>query len=139
MSSFNKMKLSVIIPILNRFDIAKTSIDFLSQEKPAPYEIIVIDNGSDTEFKSEVDGVSVVRLDEAIGSYPAFKEALNLTGADILAFFHSDFFVYDKDWYKKVLKEFEKDDKLGLIGFIGSNEIDSSGGRGSGTVSNFMI
>lgn len=130
------MKVAVVIPVLNQHPIAKQAIEFLSQETPLPYEVIVFDNGSDEQFKME--GVNVYKSESPVGSYPVFHAALDLTDADVIAFFHSDFFVYDKDWYKRVIEEFEKDSKLALIGFIGSNEIDALGGRGGGTMSNFQ-
>jgi cellulose synthase/poly-beta-1,6-N-acetylglucosamine synthase-like glycosyltransferase len=131
------MKLAVIIPCLNQFPITEQCLKFLSQEIPLSYELIVVDNGSDEEFGTDIKGVKVYRYDEPIGSYDMFYEALDVTDADIIALFHNDYFVYEKGWHKKVVAEFERDDKLGMIGFIGSSEIDSAGGRGSCTSSNF--
>jgi cellulose synthase/poly-beta-1,6-N-acetylglucosamine synthase-like glycosyltransferase len=132
------MKLSVVIPVLNQFDITNQSLKYIVQNDN--YETIVIDNGSDEEFasKTEVDGITVIRYEDPMGSYPVFHEALQYTDADIIAYFHNDFFVYDKDWWKKVIAEFERDPMLGMIGFVSSTEVDSVGGRGAGTVSNFQ-
>ncbi len=129
------MKLAVIIPVLNQFAITNRAIDYLT-EKEVDYEIIVVDNGSDEVFFNKK--VTTFRYDEPIGSYPVFHEALKLTDADILAFFHSDVFIYDSDWDNKILAQFQADETLGLIGFVGSNEIDNLGGRGLGTASNFQ-
>jgi GT2 family glycosyltransferase len=110
-------------------------------------DIIIIDNGSDPPFeyaesvpfasKRRVK-VKTVRLDKNIGVYPAFWEALKHTDADILAFIHSDGMICERDWDSLVLSEFERNEKLGLIGFAGSDEIDWRGGRGFGTTSNFQ-
>jgi len=131
------MKLTCVIPVLNQFQIAKKAIEFLRLKNKDEYDILIIDNGSDEQFPDGL-GVKVVRYDKPIGSYPAFKEALKHTNADVLAFFHSDFFIYETDWHKKVLEQFERNERLGMIGFVGSDEIDSTGGRGLGTRSNFQ-
>jgi len=132
------MQFSIIIPILNQFDVAKQSIDFLlnSRVNEDDYDIWVIDNGSDDTFT--YPGVNTIKLHEPIGSYRVFFEALKYIQSDIFAVFHSDFFVYEKNWKERVELEFLRDPSLGMIGFIGSNEIDSSGGRGLGTMSNFQ-
>jgi cellulose synthase/poly-beta-1,6-N-acetylglucosamine synthase-like glycosyltransferase len=134
------MKLAVAIPVLNQFPITRQAIKYLveAREKESDYEIIVLDNGSDEPFKTDLPGVKVERWEEPIGSYRAFDWGFGVTDADIVAFFHSDIFVYEKGWDKRVMAEFEKDSRLGMIGYVGSNEIDPSGGRGLGTTSNFQ-
>lgn len=134
------MKLVVVLPCLNQFSITRQAIQYLleAREQENDYSIIVLDHGSDVEFEIDAPGVEIYRTDDPVGSYPVFKEALGLTDADILAFFHTDTFIYEKGWDKRVMAEFEKDPRLALIGFIGSNEIDSAGGRGLGTTSNFQ-
>jgi len=132
------MKLACIIPCLNQFAITQKTLEFLSQQTPRPYELIVLDNGSTEEFKTTLPDVKVIHYEEPIGSYVVFAEALKQTDADIIAVFHSDMFIYDSKWHTKVIECFEKDSTLGLIGFIGSNMIDSSGGFGIGKWSNFQ-
>ncbi|MHB8483454.1 MAG: glycosyltransferase [Nitrospiria bacterium] len=132
------MKLCVVIPVLNQFEITEQCLKFLCQKDPCPYDIIVIDNGSDKTFTTGLKDITVIRYDEPIGNYSVFKEALEYTDADIIAFFHSDFFVFEKDWSERVISEFERDSKLGLMGFVWSTEIDNAGGRGLGTASNFI-
>jgi cellulose synthase/poly-beta-1,6-N-acetylglucosamine synthase-like glycosyltransferase len=131
-------KIAVVIPVLGQEMIANRALKLLSRETPRPYELIVMDNGSEPPFESTVPDVDVVRSDIVYGPYQTFWNALNITDAEILAFFHSDFMVFDKDWYKKVEAEFDRDPKLGMIGFFWSNEIDSMGGRGLGSASNFV-
>lgn len=132
------MKLAAVVSVLNQFPIAKQTVKYLLET--GAYDVYVMDNGSDEEFSYDDPRVKVVRCEEPLGSYPIFFEALNIVenDVDIIAFFHSDFFVYEKGWADKVIAQFEKDSKLGMIGFIGSNEIDIKGGRGLGTASNFQ-
>ncbi len=136
------MKLAIVVPVLNEFDLADTAIDLMSaylvpyENKNWTTEIIAIDNGSAKPFKRE--SIHCVYLKKNIGVYPIFWEALKHTDADILAFFHSDLILAEPNWGKRVLEEFAKRPKLGLLGFVGSNEIDNDGGRGHGTTSNFQ-
>lgn len=139
------MKLAIIFPTLNQHDLAKTSIDFAVNLLADPADVVVLDNGSNPPFEyadllqnSEKNYVQIVNLSKNIGVYPTFWEALKYTDADILAFFHTDLMIAEQGWDARVIKTFESIPKLGLIGFVGSNEIDSSGGRGVGTTSNFQ-
>lgn len=147
------MKLAIVIPILNQFDLAATSLDYATALLGSPADVIAIDNASDSEFKYEkkitetheqesgvyeASTIKVIRLEKNIGVYPIFWEALKHTDADIIALFHSDVILSEKNWDQRVLQAFEENPKLGLLGFIGSDEIDSSGGRGLGTISNFQ-
>jgi GT2 family glycosyltransferase len=138
------MKLAVVFPVMNQFPLAQTAIDFaiknLSGENDV--EIIIIDNGSSSAFQyvgySEKAKIRVHHLKNNIGVYPIFWEALKLTDGDVIAYFHSDLIVSEKGWDMDLVELFERNEKLGLLGFIGSDEIDSSGGRGRGTTSNFL-
>lgn len=135
-------KLAIVFPVLNQFPLAQTAIDFainnLSGDNDV--ELIVIDNGSDTAFTfEELTDKAKVRIHHIknIGVYPIFWEALKYTDADVLAFFHSDLIISEKGWDTRVLKVFDNPN-VGMIGFVGSNEIDNNGGRGIGTTSNFQ-
>ncbi len=160
------MKLSIIFPVMNQHDLAYASIDMamdnLSGENDV--ELVILDNGSDVPFEypevkkvykrhknlmesspedftsgdSKEVRVSIMKYKKSIGVYPTFWKGLEYTDGDILAFFHSDLVISEKDWDMRVIREFEDRPTLGLLGFIGSNEIDGSGGRGLGTTSNFQ-
>jgi hypothetical protein len=83
--------------------------------------------------------VKVVRNPSNVGVYPLFEQGLALAGKhDILAFIHSDLLIYEVGWDVTVRDAFARDDQLGLLGFVGSSQIDASGGRGLGTMSNFQ-
>lgn len=147
------MKLSIVFPVMNQFALStlaiQSALDNLAPEANA--EIIIIDNGSDKPFEFQGFGagtfivtaklgarveVKIVRYEKNIGVYPTFWESAP-TG-DIIAFLHSDLIVCEQNWDARVEQAFRHDKNLGLVGFIGSNEIDGSGGRGLGTTSNFQ-
>lgn len=147
------MRLTIVFTVMNQFPLATLAIDHaLDNLSPdADVELLVIDNGSDTPFEYKGIGrgisnmttargtkveVQILRHEKSIGVYPTFWDGIH-TG-DVIAFFHSDLVICEQDWDKRVLGAFESHPKLGLLGFIGSNEIDGSGGRGLGTMSNFQ-
>lgn len=130
-------------------------------------DVIVLDNASDTPFdlyrnvvqrialKKELSAdskestvtsqtsdqkmatVHLIRLKENIGVYPTFWEGLKHTDADVIAYLHTDLIINEKGWDTRLLQAFG-DNKLGLVGFVGSHQLDSNGGRGFGTTSNFQ-
>ena len=138
--------ISVVIPILNQFEVAKISIDSLISNSKNKFELILIDDGSDegllniisSKFKDKLYDLKIWRNEKPTGSYYTMKKGFELANGDIIAFFHSDLVVWEKNWDERLVNEFKNDNKLGLIGFIGSNEIDFMGGRGMGTMSNFQ-
>lgn len=156
------MKLAVVFPVMNQHDLAKTAVDFAASYMERAGDVLVLDNASDPEFtypqfvaqlkemsivNDKVDGqsvepgrtrINIARFNKNIGVYPTFWEALKHTDADVLAFLHSDLIICEKGYDQRILRAFEENPKIGLIGFIGSDEIDPAGGRGGGTTSNFQ-
>lgn len=142
------MKLSVVIPVMNQHPMFRAMFKQLVDASGPDVEFVVIDNGSDEILSKEGpfifgqlkvgQSIHFVRNYKSIGVYPTFQQGMKSTSGDIVAFFHSDLIVWEKEWDKRVIQQFELTPPLGLLGFIGSNEIDSNGGRGGGTTSQFM-
>lgn len=147
------MRLSIVIGVLNQFELSTRVIEFLCDNLSygKDVQMIVIDNGSDTPFLEHINSTvtikrlsetlgefTVIRNDTNVGNYPLFFQGINYCKAPVAAFLHSDLFVYQKDWDAAVTAVFDANPNLGLVGFIGSTELDSFGGRGLGTVSNFQ-
>ncbi|MGI0130351.1 MAG: glycosyltransferase [Thermoplasmata archaeon] len=137
----------VFVPALNRADVVKQSIGFLREHTSPESIVVVLDNGSQPPLSEVLDwrdpeaGFSVMRLPQNVGNYPTFRVGLEFAAqgqVDHIAFLHSDFLMYEHHWDRQVLDQFALFPDLGLIGCVGSNEIDGSGGRGLGTVSNFL-
>ncbi len=145
------MKLSVVIPVLNQHQMFRSVYQqlFSTSEKDVTtskgivkacdIEFVIIDNGSTVPLVDEdAPGATIVRNYKSIGVYPTFKQGMDNTTGDIVAFFHSDLIVWEKDWQDRVINAFNNIPDLGLVGFVGSDEMDSNSGRGGGTTSNFM-
>lgn len=135
-------KLSIIIPVLNQIDLAKTCykeilVNNLNLENET--EFIILDNGSDIPIQEQdFLGAKIVRNEKNIGVYPTFKQGFEVATGDVVAFLHSDVVIWQYGWNNIVLDTFNTYNNFGLCGFIGSNEIDDRGGRGGGTASNFQ-
>ena len=134
------MKLSIIIPAVNGQEILEESLQLILDNSVTNPEIILIDNGSQNilEYENEKQNIKIIRNEKNIGNYPTFKQGLELSSGDIIAYLHSDLFIEERGWDQRVLDSFRDYPKLGLLGFVGSNEIDGLGGRGSGTRSNMQ-
>lgn len=129
------MTLDLFVPILNQHDLARVALGCAADGIGAETRIVVIDNGSDERFPTRF---FLLRNEKNTGVYPTFKQGLENSSADVLGFIHSDLIIQEQNWDRRVLDAFEQNPKLGLLGFIGSNEIDGAGGRGLGTASNFL-
>jgi GT2 family glycosyltransferase len=138
---------SIVVGVLNNWELARTAIRSMvsTLEHPEETEIIIIDNGSDVMMPEDVAeeelpiGMATgIRNEKNTGNYPLFKQGLGLAQGHIVAFLHSDVFVYQKGWDTAVRAQFAGHPELGLMGFIGSTELDNWGGRGMGTVSNMQ-
>lgn len=136
------MRLSVVIPVLNQFPLTIATYKQLravTDTLDDDVEFLIIDNGSTIPLdEADVPGATIIRNEASIGVYPTFRQGFENTTGDVVAFFHSDLVVWEQNWNERLIKHFQDNTNLGMIGFIGSNEIDGSGGRGLGTTSNFL-
>lgn len=134
------MKLSVVIPTLGQHELAKLCITQAMVNRTRPdTDIYVLDNGSDLSLSGDLfNDIVVLDFQKNVGVYPAFPLGFSATDGDVVLFIHSDLIIDENGYDDRIMREFEKSDRLGLVGFVGSNEIDFHGGRGGGTTSNFQ-
>lgn len=100
-------------------------------------ELLVINNGS-------VDGTRVfierfvfpyfpdhrmINNLENIGLVPSMKMIHVESKGDVIAIIHNDLYILDYGWDEDVINEFNKDSKLGILGFLGARGIGKTGGR----------
>src|SRR5690554_4962496 len=128
------MKLSVVIPVHNVHNVTFGCLENLNAVSKTKPEVIVIDNGSEEPFVAPdlypSIRVRVVRNPNNTGVWPTFRQGLESTDAEIIAFIHNDLYIYEEGWDKRLIDAFKQDAQLALVGFIGSNEQDRDGGRG---------
>ena len=135
------MKLSIVISVHNQLNLAKSCYENSLWRHPDfnQVERIIIDNESTPPLRREdFPFAKIVRNEKNIGVYPTFKQGFEVSTGDVVAFLHSDVVVWEPDWEMRVLNTFNLNPQIGLVGFVGSDEIDQLGGRGGGTMSNFQ-
>jgi len=134
-------KLAAVVTCMDSGPLAEEALHYLKENSdPEITTLILVDNGSYTPLP-KYDADVVVRYEENIGANAVFHRLipdLETLDIDVVAYLHCDVMVREKNWDHRLLEYFNADDKLGLVGFVGSNEIDGAGGRGSGTMCSFI-
>lgn len=116
------MKLSVIIPTLNRERLLQKALDSISMQTldQALFEVIVVDNGSKDNTKFIVDNfMSKIRnlvyiYDENPGLHVGRHRGLFAAKADILVYCDDDIEAFPT-WLEGVIESFE-DESVALVG-----------------------
>lgn len=131
-----------IITGVDDYELAEISTYWLKINSNSEVNtILLIDNGSYTplpKFHADV----LYRYEKNSGGYYMMHDILpklpDLVGeVDIVAFFHCDTIIRESDWDKRIIKEFEEDDQLALVGFLGSFGCDRNGMYASPIYRNF--
>lgn len=137
------------IPVVNQKQLTKDCLHALSNSTtkfPNEVNVVVIDNGSRTQKYSPFDfphknypfNIKLKQNKQNLGYYLPLRQLYEeYPDAEFIGLMHNDVFIYEPGWEERIVNEFRKDQHLGLIGLVGSNEVDSNGGRGGGTMCNF--
>lgn len=106
--------------------------------------VVIVDNDSSLkyeieELKKHYDNVSLIRNNKNLGYfYPLLQIQDRHPLVKHIGLCHNDIFIYEKNWEKKLIDCFKKDEKLFLIGLAGTTAIDKSGGYASSMKTNFL-
>ena len=133
------------MPFIDSWHITEPTLQNLARLTSQPAELIVIDNGSDkdwhTEIKEIIAGSSLdliyVANTENIGVLPTYKQALEYVTTDVVCYFHNDVLIHDAEWDKRVTEAFDADQQLGLAGLFGARGVHPDGGR-EGSMSHML-
>ena len=107
------------------------------------FKLVIFDNISQepyvrSEFGDAPFPIDIVMPHKNRGYYYPVKTLLEMYPKEkYISIMHNDLYIYEKGWNERLEACFEADQKLGLVGFVGSHEIDHQGGRGSGTMCYF--
>lgn len=129
------MKTSVVIPLINGLREAMPALALLRTNTSDDTEWIVIDNGSTDPIERYIRNyikpkkLEFVRNDGNPGLIENKKWVYQNSDADIIAWFHADVFIYEKDWDKRIESYFKSMPDLGLVGLMGSQGCLPNGGR----------
>lgn len=129
------MKLTLSIPYFNQLNNTKGIIGLLRQMTSDGTEWMVIDNGSSEpveDFFREFirpKRFRYIRNRRNVGMIATYQQIFDEVETDLVAILHNDVYVYEKNWDKRVVKTFKEIDKLGSLGFFGSQGCGPRGER----------
>lgn len=110
---------SIIIPTLNHCTDVVACLESIVVSNPStPYEVIVVDDGSDEKeiaLLSDVPNLRFVRLDTNQGFAAATTAGINLSQAEYIIFLNNDTVVLH-DWLDQLVKTVESSHQIGLVG-----------------------
>lgn len=135
-------RLAVVVTCVDSPDLAQESLRHVKENSTnALTDVFLVDNGSYKPL-SRFDADYLIRFPENIGINAVFHESLpeldRLGPYDIIAHFHCDLFLWQRDFDKVIVDAFDNDPKLALAGFMGSDGMWSNGGRCGRILMNFM-
>lgn len=142
------MGIVLACPAMDGHDLTVALIDSIADtiDNPNDFRFVIVDNNSENPYNPDLYGlgrgdpfpVDVVRNNENRGYYwPLLQAAEFATDGDIVGLIHNDVLLYEKGWDRRVIQSFVDNSNLGMIGFVGSDEVDDRGGRGGGTMCHF--
>lgn len=101
---------TVVIPILNQFDVTRYYFQSWLNQAKCQFETIFIDNGSDVSFsksqiflqwKNEFD-VKCIRNENNVGVYPTFQQAITHCSNPFIFYSHNDVEMLEFGWDEKI-------------------------------------
>lgn len=130
--------LTILIPVMNCLRWAMPFFGCLKNMTSEEVEWLVVDNGSTDPIEQYVRNyikpkkLNFIRFEENIGLMETNKLAYETclkSGSDLLMLLHTDCFIFEKDWDKRVRGYFDEIPKLGIAGFFGAQGCMPNGGR----------
>lgn len=149
----SKPRMAVVFYGVNNFTQTPEALKYaLENCDPELTKVYLVDNGSSPSYNSFewAKDVTVIRYEKNIGGNAVFHrwikdnwfgeptKAHGVLLPEFIAFFHCDLYVREYRWDHKIVDAFDLFPRLALQGFVGSNEIDERGGRGGGTMLNYL-
>lgn len=118
---FSKSLASIIIPVFNNLPLTRQCLESINTNTSAPYEIIVVDNGSsdgtrDYLLQMEAAGrVRVITNRRNLGFARASNQGAQAARGDFLVFLNNDTIV-QPGWLEELVACARKEEKTGAIG-----------------------
>ena len=116
------MVLSIVIPVYNALEFAKACVDSVFAVRPsAPFEVIVVDNGSSPDFDGWLREAAqryaelrILHFDEALGFSRAVNEGMRAAQGEFFVILNSDTIVTD-GWADRLLDAMRSSPELGVV------------------------
>ncbi len=112
---------SFVMPVWNRPQEVSLAIESFLEHTPQPFELWIVDNGSNAETKAvlnksaSVSSVKILTNFQNLGFPKAVNQGIQASTQNILGILNSDL-VFTKNWFPKLLDGLEQAPNAGLIG-----------------------
>ena len=127
--------LSIAIPFMNNLRFGMPMMGCLKYLTSDDVEYLIVDNGSTDPVEQYVRNyikpkkLNYIRFEENQGLMETNKLAYEECETDLLMLLHTDCFIFEKDWDKRIRGYFDEIPKLGMAGFFGAQGCMPNGGR----------
>lgn len=110
--------LSIIMPVKDGKEITRVAIDSIKNYTSVPYELIVVNDGSKKEtsdFLRSLQGIVLIENKKSQGWCKAINQGIEKATGEFVVFSNNDV-VVTPNWGRGMLKHFEIDSSLGVLG-----------------------
>jgi GT2 family glycosyltransferase/glycosyltransferase involved in cell wall biosynthesis len=115
-------EIDIIICVHNAFDDVKKCLNSITGNTREPYNLVIVDDGSDYETKTFLEAFAeatqhcqIIRHDTALGYTMAANAGIRASKAPFFVLLNSDTIV-TKDWIDRLYRAVTKDERIGLAG-----------------------
>jgi hypothetical protein len=115
---FKNPKVSIIIPVYNKFELTYTCLASILLTVDMPYEVIVVDDASTdktTEIEEIVKNIKVVRNEKNEMFVRSCNKGAKFAEGEYIVLLNNDTEVLD-GWLREMLWVFENFEKVGMVG-----------------------
>lgn len=122
-------RLTLVVPIYNQLaDCAGIIAQVNSTLDSEDYitEFLIIDNGSTDKVEEFIykslrpKKVRYVRNEQNLGVIKTMQQGFELAKTEFIGFLHSDTYIYEGYWDSELVRQFDNNKNIGLIGLFGS-------------------
>lgn len=109
---------SIIIPVHNHWEVTKLALDHLHAYTPEPFELIVIDNGSDEPTQAYLRNLSdavVIRNEQNEGFARACNQGLAAARGERIVLLNNDVLV-GEHWLGNLIDHLDDEPGVGIVG-----------------------
>lgn len=127
------MKCDIIIPVWNQLEATKECVEAIRKSTDYPYRLIIIDNGSEVETKSYLEGLKkligpdtvIICNEKNLGYVKAVNQALRVSDAPYICIMNNDT-VPGTGWLGKLVSFAERHGGIGLMNPLCSGHLDKT-------------
>ena len=128
--------ISVAIPFIRSYDLTSKCLEYLHKNSTKRVEVILLDNGSfvlggKNEWPKLPSfwGSNMIVYPENVGVFPTLLKSIEIANTPYLLHMHNDVLIHEKGWDERIIKAFEDDPQLGMVGFFGAPGVGPDGAR----------